>query len=103
MPMVDMTKVKSDDSYCRPISCNNAPTVYLNEAQCEALGISSDIKAGSMIGITAIACVTRASQSVESGKEEAEACVSVSLELREMEIGKQRAAGDAAKTLYDKE
>jgi hypothetical protein len=106
MAMVDMKEVESDGGAPVPYNINNCPVLYLSEEQCEALGISPDTKAGTEIGIQAIAVVTRATQSIdegEPGEQDGEIDIAVTLEIRHMSVGGAKSPADAAKTLYEKE
>jgi hypothetical protein len=58
--------------------------IYLTDKQCEALGITTPLKAGSLVTVNARAMVKEATESMEPGEESPE--VRMSLQITEMGI-----------------
>ncbi|OGT24694.1 MAG: hypothetical protein A2342_10005 [Gallionellales bacterium RIFOXYB12_FULL_54_9] len=74
--------------------------IYIDEDQCEALGLTSALKAGTEVGIQAKGIVTSSTESVESDGDDKGNDVSLSVQITDMSlkvIGKVR---DAASILY---
>ena len=81
--------------------------ITLTDDQCEALGILGPIKPGTSVGLTAIAMVTRAEESLEEmgegeGGEGGETDTCLTLQITDLEI-KAPGVSTAAKTLYGEE
>ena len=86
-------------------AANYCPMLYLSEEQCEALGVSGSIDAGTVIGMTIRAVVTRSTTSIDdpSEGETDDKDVSLCLSITDAEITappKATSSADAAKTLY---
>ena len=86
---------------------DNCPRLYLTEEQCEALGISGAIDAGTPIGLNMRAIVIRSTTSIDdpSEGETDDKDVSLCLALTDAEIvapPKGTTSGAKAKTLYGK-
>ena len=82
---------------------DRSPTIYLNDDQCEALGIKGLPEPGSQFTLRVIATVVRASVSAEEqgekGEEGNKTDLDLSLRLGDIEIV-QRPPKTAADTLY---
>jgi hypothetical protein len=93
------TALASEQGYDR------SPTIYLSDAQCEALGITKLPKPGDKIELKVVATVVRASLSVEEPREKEEAGekagpdMDVTLRLGDIEITKAPGKS-AASALY---
>jgi hypothetical protein len=79
--------------------------ICLNDDQCKALGIMSPLPAGKVVGLRAVAMVTRSTEEVEMEEEgEAESEVYLDLQITDLEITAGqggRSASDLAKALYE--
>ena len=89
--MVNMN-IKSDgDACCAPSGdYNNSPTIYLTDAQCEALGITTAPAPGTVYVLKVRAVATRVTAEVEeTGETKSEGegpDISLTLQLTDMEI-----------------
>lgn len=84
-------------------SNNNCPMLYLSDEQCEALGISGSIDAGTVIGMNIRCLVQRSTTSVDSEGDDEGMDVSLCLQITDAEITAPPAAttnAQAAKSLY---
>jgi len=88
------------------------PCLYLNEEQCEALGIDGNIDAGTVIGLTVRALVQRSTTSVDDEPEEGDEegpDVSLTLKITDAQIVATPEAGSRtdtksmAATLYSRD
>ena len=101
--MIDMN-IKSDAD-CSPSDYNACPTIYLNDDQCEALGITSAPEAGTvyLLRCKAVAVrVTAEQEEADETKAEGDGPdISLSLQITEMELsGAGSSNADIAKSLY---
>lgn len=96
-----MASMKSEDSEIdyKPNPYGYGLTVHLNDDQCESLGVSEPLRAGSKVSIRAIAFVANITESVEMDGDDAGNDISLCLQITDMELN---AAGydDPASTLY---
>ena len=100
MALVDLN-VKPE--YSEPSEYSYCPCIYLSEEQCEALGISGAIDAGTVIGLKLRAVVTRSTTSIDNAGDDDGPDVSLALEVTHGEIIAPPAATEgatAAKALY---
>ncbi|WP_334157914.1 capsid staple protein [Oryzomicrobium sp.] len=74
--------------------------LYLNEEQCEALGISKALKAGTQVSLQAKAVVTSATESLERDGDDKDADVSLSLQITDLGVTVQGVLRNAAEVLY---
>lgn len=89
--------VSSDDNDCTPYGdYNTSPCVYLSEAQCAALGITTPPPAGTVMTITARAVAQSVTQSMDDDDDGPE--IRMSISLTHMEIS---AAPSSKVSLYD--
>lgn len=104
MSMVDLREVKGDYAYPMDCCCGGdpcLPTIYLNREQCEALGISDDVKAGQQVVLRALAVVRDKNSSVSNdGDEKGGVEVSVTLQISNLEASIGGSSADAAAKLY---
>lgn len=94
--------IKSDRSdCCVPSDYDNSPTIYLTDAQCEALGITTAPAPGTVYMLKVCAVATRVTaEECDEGKTEGNAPdISLTLKLTDIEIG-QGGGKDAASMLY---
>jgi len=92
---MSLVSMKTDDYFDRPMTENPygyGLTLNINGEQCEALGITQPLRAGSIVSIKAIAVVNHVSESVEIGDDDGATDVSLCLQITDMELttgGKQ--------------
>lgn len=105
--MSKLINMKLDqDQTCEGMVCcgsNNYPgglSIWLNEDQCEALGITKALKPGTEVTLTAKAIVTTSSESLERDGDDAGNDVSVSLQIIELSATPGTVRRDAAAVLY---
>lgn len=67
--------------------------IYLTDKQCEALGFTEPLKAGSLVTINARAMVKEATQSVEPGEGGESPDVRMSLQITEMGVEPAKGSG----------
>jgi hypothetical protein len=82
-------KIPRDDSYGEIAASSNHSyglRICLNEAQCEALGITTPPAAGSKMNINAVAFVASATQSVKDDGDDAGNDVYLELQITDMEL-----------------
>lgn len=112
-----LVSMKMEESSSEMYASKPSPYGYglcitLTDDQCEALGILGPIKPGTNVGLTAIAMVTRAEESVEEpgemgeggemGESGASTDICLTLQITDLEI-KAPGVSTAAKTLYGEE
>lgn len=100
-----MVSMKTEESYPEsyepnPYGCGL--TLYLNDDQCEALGIKTPLAAGSVVQITALAFVKEATESVEDDGDDKGPDVCMTLQITDMELsgGTARSNDDIARAMY---
>jgi hypothetical protein len=84
---------------------NNYPgglMLYIDEDQCEALGILKTMAAGSKVSISAIAVVTSATESLEKDGDDAGNDVRLQLQITDMSVSIAGVMNNAANMLYGK-
>lgn len=74
--------------------------LYLDEDQCEALGISKALKAGTQITLQAKAIVTSATESLERDGDDPGNDVSLSLQITDLGVNVGAVVRNAAALLY---
>ena len=95
MALIDMN-VRSDDyASVAPSDYNESPCVYLTDAQCKALGITSPPRAGTVVMISAMAEVQSVTESVDDDDDDPD--VRMTLCLTHMELQ----APNASTNLYE--
>ena len=100
--MADMN-IKSDDTAMAMSEYNCCPTIYLNDDQCEALGITTAPAPGTVYMLKVRAVATRVTAEVEEADEVktegSKPDISLSLQLSDIEI-MQGGGQDTAAMLY---
>ena len=103
MKLTNMKKEQDgngDMPSCRPEKYGYGLTLYLDEEQCEALGISKALKAGTQVTLQGIAIVTSATESLERDGEHMGTDVSLSLQITELGLTANGTLKNAAQLLY---
>jgi len=103
MKLINMKKEQDgngDMAYCRPEKYGYGLRLYLDEDQCEALGISKALKAGTQVTLQAISIVTSATESLERDGDDKGTDVSLSLQITELGLTTSGVLKNAAKLLY---
>lgn len=62
---------------------DNRPCVYLNEAQCAALGMGA-VAAGTKVKFSGIATLTRVTQSVDGDADDPDVCATLSIDAMDL-------------------
>lgn len=96
-------KNEGDSDCCSPMSQSNygySLRLYLNSEQCEALGITSAVKAGTRVTIQASAIAVSATESVENDGDDAGNDISVDLQITDMGVELGAVVKNAAAVLY---
>lgn len=96
MPLVSM---KTESGCCAPSvdSYGYGLCLDLNDDQCEALGITKPLAAGSVVTLSAKAFVRSATESVEEGEAPE---VRLSLQITDMEIVQARSSAELASAMF---
>jgi len=101
-----LASLKTDDSgMCEPCPPNPygyGTCISLNDDQCEALGITTPIPAGTVVSIQAVAVVESVTESVERDGDDTGNDVSMRLQLTDMGISPMKSTIDPAEMLYSK-
>lgn len=102
MAMVSMKKDADEDLYpaYMPGKYPGGLCLYIGEDQCEALGITTALKAGTEVSITAKGIVTSSTESVESDGDDKGSDVSLSVQITDMSLKSIGKVRDAAGELY---
>lgn len=95
MALVSMN-VRSDD--VSPADYDPSPTLYLTEAQCEALGLTVAPQAGTVVTITARAVFQTVTQYAPDEDGDRDVCAT--LKLTDMELGASTESANPASVLY---
>lgn len=74
--------------------------IRLNDDQCEALGITTPPKAGTVLSLSASAFVASATESVKDDEDDTGNEVYLELQITDLEIGKDSKNGPHASMLY---
>lgn len=105
MNLVNMAR--DDDAYAQPgpsTKYGYGLMISLDEEQCEALGITEPLRAGSKVSLQAIGLVCRVTESVDGdGEEEGESSssdVCLSIQITDLGLQVQGVASNAASLLY---
>jgi len=103
MKLISMKK-DSDDmneaAYCMSAKYGYGLTLHLDDDQCEALGISKALKAGTQVTLQAIAIVTSATESLERDGDDKGTDVSICLQITDMGLTTGSTLKNAANLLY---
>ena len=103
MKLISMKK-DSDDmgeaSYCMSAKYGYGLTLHLDEDQCESLGITKALKAGTQVTLQATAVVTSSTESLERDGDDKGTDVSLSLQIIDLGLSSGGILKDAAKQLY---
>ena len=102
--LIDM-RLDADQSYSGMVCCSgdNYPSglaLWLNEDQCEALGLTKALKPGTEVTLSAKAIVTTSSESLERDGDDKGNDVSVNLQITELSVTPGSMVRDAASVLY---
>ncbi len=103
MKLISMKKDQDDTgsmAYCRSEKYGYGLALYLDEDQCESLGIAKALEAGTQVTLQAIALVTSATESLERDGDDKGTDVSVSLQITELGLTTGSVLKNAAKLLY---
>jgi len=96
----------ADDQSCDGMVCcgsSNYPgglALWLNDDQCEALGITKALKPGTEVTLSAKAIVTSSSESLERDGDDTGNDVSLNLQITELSATPGAVLRDAASVLY---
>ena len=102
--LIDM-RLDADQSYSGMVCCSgdNYPSglaLWLNEDQCEALGLTKALKPGTEVTLSAKAIVTTSSESLERDGDDKGNDVNVNLQITELSVTPGGMVRDAASVLY---
>lgn len=102
--LIDM-RLDADQSYSGMVCCSgdNYPSglaLWLNEDQCEALGLTKALKPGTEVTLSAKAIVTTSSESLERDGDDKGNDVNVNLQITELSVTPGSMVRDAASVLY---
>jgi hypothetical protein len=101
MNLVSLKRDTGED--CSPCPMSNyggSLRVYLDDDQCEALGITKALAAGTRVTISAKAIVVSSTSSVEDDGDDAGPDISLSIQLTEMGVEVGAMVKNAAEVLY---
>ena len=103
MKLISMKK-DSDDmgeaAYCMAAKYGYGLTLRLDEYQCESLGITKALKAGTQVTLQAIAVVTSATESLERDGDDKGTEVCICLQITDMGLTTGGKLKNAAELLY---
>ena len=103
MKLTSMKKEQDESGYapyCVSDKYGYGLTLYLDDDQCEALGIAKALKAGTQVTIQATAIVTSSTESLERDGDDLGTDVSLSLQITDMGIAINGTLKNAATLLY---
>jgi hypothetical protein len=105
MPKLIDMKLEADERYDGMVCCgsSNYPgglAIWLNEDQCEALGITRALKPGTELTLSAKAIVTTSSESLERDGDDKGTDVSLNLQIIELGATVGGVVRGAAEVLY---
>lgn len=107
MALTSMKNEESDGAMCgSPYSPAKYPyglQIYLSEDQCDALGITKAVKAGTELALTCRAIVTSATESLDTDNDSKSNDVSLSIQITDMSVKVQGVVRNAASELYGAE
>ena len=104
--MIAMVSMKVDDDSdqieYKPNPYGHGLELYLNDDQCEALGITEPLRAGSVVTIKAMAKVITFTENADVDGDGDGTDFSMCLQITDMEIGKNNGTSNSeiAKALY---
>lgn len=101
--MVSMKRQGDDDAYCVGWSPPNFPgglCLFLDEDQCEALGIGKALRPGTEVTITAKAIVESSTESLERDGDDRGNDVRLQLQITELGLTPGAVVRNAADVLY---
>ncbi len=103
MKLVSMKRADDDDmdtiSYSAP-NYGYGLSICLNEDQCEALGITKALRAGSKVSISGVGIVTSSTESVTREAGESGSDITLTIQLTEMGLQQQGKISNASAILY---
>ena len=103
MKLVSMKRADDDDMDMVPYSSPNygyGLSICLNEDQCEALGITKALRAGSKVTVQGMGIVTSSTESVTREAGESGSDITLTIQLTDMGLQQQGKASNAAAILY---
>lgn len=102
MKLVSLKNVADDDccAYMPMEKYGYGLRIYVDEDQCDALGITKALRAGTQVTISAKAIVVSSTESVESDGDDAGNDVSLSLQITDMGLEAGGVLRNAAEVLY---
>ena len=102
MKLVSMARGADDGDYptCSSSKFGWGLSINLNEDQCEALGITKAMRAGTKVGLQAIGIVVSATESVERDGDDAGPDISLSIQITDLGVQAQGKVSNAAAILF---
>jgi hypothetical protein len=103
MKLVSMKRADDEDCDCIPWSSPNfgyGLSIDLNEAQCEALGITKAMAAGSKVSLQALGIVTSTNERVTSEPGATGTQLSICIQMTDVGVQQQGKASNAAAILF---
>lgn len=104
MAMVSMKNDNDDGAMCgSPYTPSKYPyslQIYLNEDQCDSLGVTKSLKAGTELALTCRAIVTSSTESLDTDNDSKTNDVSLSIQITDMSVKVQGVVRNAAAELY---
>lgn len=102
MKLVSLKNVSDDSDYASMPreQYGYGLRIYLDDDQCEALGITKALRAGTQVKIQATAIVCSSTESVEDDGDDAGPDVSLSLQITDMGLEAGTVLRNAAEVLY---
>ncbi|MFA6051555.1 MAG: capsid staple protein [Methylobacter sp.] len=105
MAMKSMKREADSDECCGGWTPSNYPgglCLYLDEDQCEKLGLTKALKAGTQVTLTAKAVITSSTESLERDGDDKGTDVCLSLQITDLGVNAQGVMKNAAEMLYGK-
>ena len=105
MKLISMKKEADDNGdmpYCMSEKYGYGLTLYLDEDQCEALGLSRSLQAGTQVTLQAAAIVTSSTESLERDGDDKGTDISISLQITDLGLNAGGVLKNAANMLYGK-
>lgn len=100
MKLANMASKQEDNWEYNPPVYPYGLKLYLDEDQCEALGITKALKAGTGLALSAKAIVASATESLESDGDDKGIDVSLSIQITELGVSVNGVIRNAAELLY---
>jgi hypothetical protein len=103
MKLVSMKRADDGDADCMPYSAPNfgyGLSISLNEDQCEALGITKAMAAGSKVTVQAMGIVTSTNERVSDEPDASGTDLSIVIQLTDLGLQQQGKASNAAAILF---